>query len=164
MKFNHNEMGSDLPKLIMDDDGDGDVDDGDGVDVDDGDVVELTQSCFELRAAHTLGLTSPLGSQTAPAGNFRTRLRAPGKPTPEFQNVSHKSLCYTEILSKCFTQSKSQNHPFQGHIFSAYICWTFKNDWWDENTIFFYEDTIFSLNPHSWGRSINKKVDETPKM
>ena len=104
MKFNHNEMGSELPKLIMDDDGDGDVDDGDGVDVedgdvvdvdegdvDDGDVVELTQSCFELRAAHTLGLTSPLGSQTAPAGNFRTRLRAPGKPTPEFQNVSHRA-------------------------------------------------------------------------
>ena len=80
----------------MDDDGDGDVDDGDGVNVDgvnvdDGDVVELTQSCFELRAAHTLGLTSPLGSQTAPAGNFRTRLRAPGKPTPEFQNVSHRA-------------------------------------------------------------------------
>ena len=91
MKFNHNEMGSELPKLIMDDDGDGDVVDVDDGDVDDGDVVELTQSCFELRAAHTLGLTSPLGSQTAPAGNFRTRLRAPGKPTPEFQNVSHRA-------------------------------------------------------------------------
>ena len=130
MKFNHNEMGSELPKLIMDDDGDGDVDDGDGVDVDDGDVVELTQSCFELRAAHTLGLTSPLGSQTAPAGNFRTRLRAPGKPTPEFQNVSQRAnLSYIEIFFK--------TNPFQGHIFSAYICWTFKNDWWDENTIFF---------------------------
>ena len=157
----------------MDDDGDGDVDDGDGVnvvdvddgdvddgdgvdvvdgdgvdvddgDVDDGDVVELTQSCFELRAAHTLGLTSPLGSQTAPAGNFRTRLRAPGKPTPEFQNVSHKSLCYTKIFLKMFhTEQISllyrdffKNHPFQGHIFSAYICWTFRNDWWDESTIF----------------------------
>ena len=92
----------------MDDDGDGDVDDGDGVDVDDGDVVdvndgdvvELTQSCFELRAAHTLGLTSPLGSQTAPAGNFRTRLRAPGKPTPEFQNVSHRANLKTTLFFK----------------------------------------------------------------
>ena len=108
MKFNHNEMGSELPKLIMDDDGDGDVDDGDGVDVDDGDVVELTQSCFELRAAHTLGLTSPLGSQTAPAGNFRTRLRAPGKPTePEFQNVSHRANL--SVIQRFFFKKK---HPF----------------------------------------------------
>ena len=60
---------------------DGDVDeDDDNVD----DTYEkLTQSCFELRVAHTRRLASPLGPTRAHThpGNFRSRpIRAPRKP------------------------------------------------------------------------------------